>query len=341
MKYTTRVLRAQHLPGCLPLLADRHLYDDAERELLLRFWKELLLEGRSYGGLSFRGDGDGEEILAFSISVFISDEMAEYIHCAREPHVGRRFFQAWLRGVPLFLNDREIGLANGGSGVNVLTIHNGYRRYASMTEYADLRMSLVEVFIREHLGLHIRSFAHELYGEYRETVLAGGLRIREYDDIAVAETPPELRPFMTMLSRHGAADQRGNYLSDSVAFGFAVPRFGFSAVQRQLLRAARERDADEYTAAMLHLSLPAIKKRWSSIYERIERVDPGFLGKVDDRTSGRRGQEYRRKVMAYVRDHPEELHPYTPAVAAAARVHVISEDLPGAKTPLDERVSTE
>jgi len=299
------------LEACRKLLSDRHLYTEDELDSLLRFWAELMTSGCAYSGVAL--DSSEDVIIAFSISVFVSNELTTKIHSGTFPYIGRTMFTSWRQGIKLYLLDRQIGECNASDGVNVLTIHSGYRPFDSISEYADLRMSLVDVFVREHLGLHMRSFTHELFGEYQEAIRAGGLRVHEYDPDAHSEIRKDVsgrKPFLTSLCRNGAADQRGNYLSDTMAFAFTTPRFSFSLGQRQLLRVALENDSDNHIAARLHLSLPAIKKRWASIYETIEQIEPGLLGEEGDRTVGRRGQERRRKVIAYLRDCPEELHAY-------------------------------
>ena len=311
MRFTTRSTRVEHLQACLRLLSDRHLYADRELEALVRFWSEMLTSGCARSGIAL--DSSEDEIVAFSFGIFLSDHDASHIHLGRRPYLGRRFFDAWMQGDRFCLRDGEIGQYNAASGVNVVTIHSGYRAFTSMEEYADLRMSLVDVFIREHIGLHIRSFAHELYGEYKEAVHASGLRIHEYDAQILAQSYGESThspPYLTMLCRDDAAGQRGNYLSDTMAFGFSPPRFFFNTTQRELLRVVKEDYADIRVTQKLHLSQAAVKKRWATIYESIDAVDPALLGKKDDIQFGRRGEEYRRKVIAYVRDHPEELHPY-------------------------------
>jgi hypothetical protein len=317
MRFKTRSTRRSDLDACRQLLSDRHLYDDEDQELLIRFWSELLAGGCAYSGLAT--DTSEHSIIAFSISVFVSNELAEHLQSAASPYIGRSMFHAWKRKQHMHLLDRQIGECNASDGVNVVTIHSGYRPFASMAEYADLRISLVDVFIREHIGLHMRSFTHELYGEYQDAIRAGGLRLEEYDLSRHPEIQADISgrlPFLTTLCRSGAEDQRGNYLSDMMAFAFTVPKFFFSLPQRQLLRVALENDEDEHIASRLYLSLPAIKKRWSTVYETIEKTEPNFLGNVSERLLGRRGQERRRKVLAYIRDCPEELHPYTRAVTS-------------------------
>ena len=62
---------------------------------------------------------------------------------------------------------------------------------------------------------------------------------------------------------------------------------------------------------MLGKSLPAIKKMWISIYRRVEDCLPELIPdplRSDIPATGR-GREKRRHLLAYLREHPEELRP--------------------------------
>ncbi len=88
------------------------------------------------------------------------------------------------------------------------------------------------------------------------------------------------------------------------------PRFGFTGRQQQLLcLSLRLQDsADNHLAEALGVSVSAVKNWWQLIYERVAEVDADLLPLADvDRA---RGPEKRRRLMQYVRDHPEELRPY-------------------------------
>ncbi len=61
---------------------------------------------------------------------------------------------------------------------------------------------------------------------------------------------------------------------------------------------------------MLFLSLITVKKRWEHIYRRVASVDSELLPEEPSPpSSGRRGPEKRRHLLAYLRSHPEELQP--------------------------------
>lgn len=82
------------------------------------------------------------------------------------------------------------------------------------------------------------------------------------------------------------------------------PHFAFSIGEQRLLEYALLDTSDEQTADELHLSPDAIKKRWRSIYTRIEAADTILLSAVAS------GTARRRAVLHYLRQHLEELRPY-------------------------------
>jgi hypothetical protein len=56
-----------------------------------------------------------------------------------------------------------------------------------------------------------------------------------------------------------------------------------------------------------------VKARWRTIYDRVGEVASDLLPvAADDGASGRRGPEKRRRLLEYLRQHPEELRPSLP-----------------------------
>jgi len=63
---------------------------------------------------------------------------------------------------------------------------------------------------------------------------------------------------------------------------------------------------DEEIAHAIGTTAEVVKKRWKTIYERVSDVDPTLVPASPER---RRGEEKRRHLVAYLRDHYEELRP--------------------------------
>jgi hypothetical protein len=78
-----------------------------------------------------------------------------------------------------------------------------------------------------------------------------------------------------------------------------------------LLSCALSGATDEQLAGTLGTSLATVKKMWVSIYNRVEDRLPALIPDrlQTDASAGSRGREKRRGLLAYLREHPEELRP--------------------------------
>jgi DNA-binding CsgD family transcriptional regulator len=84
-------------------------------------------------------------------------------------------------------------------------------------------------------------------------------------------------------------------------------QFAFTQREQELLELALEGADDASIAKSLFVTLPAIKRRWSNIFERVSSLRPDLCPFDGDRT---RGIQKRQRILTYVRSHPEELRPF-------------------------------
>jgi hypothetical protein len=85
------------------------------------------------------------------------------------------------------------------------------------------------------------------------------------------------------------------------------PQFAFSMGEQDLLELALDGMDDATAANAINISLPAVKHRWASIFERVSTARPD----VCPRDVGmKRGTQKRQRILAHVRKHPEELRPF-------------------------------
>ena len=78
---------------------------------------------------------------------------------------------------------------------------------------------------------------------------------------------------------------------------------------QELLLAALDGLTDNELSQVLGLKLPALKKRWASLFERVRRVRPDLVPHPESDAVETRGPQKRHRLLAYLRDHPEELRP--------------------------------
>jgi hypothetical protein len=116
-------------------------------------------------------------------------------------------------------------------------------------------------------------------------------------------------PHMTGPSRELALTRRGTWAS--ALFLYQPPRFGFAPGEQRFLLAAQLGGTDEDLADELGISLSAINKAWHSNYDRVCAHDPELVPATTFSEEGAagRGKTKKQRLLAYLRDHPEELRP--------------------------------
>jgi len=94
-------------------------------------------------------------------------------------------------------------------------------------------------------------------------------------------------------------------------FHYREPVLRLREADQRLLLAALGGLTDEELSRKLRLTLPAVKKRWISLFERTVHARPDLFPEVDHREDGaKRSRQKRHHVLAYMRSHPEELRPF-------------------------------
>jgi len=122
-------------------------------------------------------------------------------------------------------------------------------------------------------------------------------------------------PHFIGVTREIERNRQGRWSGNWVGtlFGYQPPVIGFSGGEQRLLSHAVSGFTDAQLAETLGISVPAVKKSRVSIYRRVGNHLAELFGDAaqpEDQSTGR-GREKRRRVLAYLRDHPEELRQYS------------------------------
>jgi DNA-binding NarL/FixJ family response regulator len=93
-------------------------------------------------------------------------------------------------------------------------------------------------------------------------------------------------------------------------FVYQPPQFDFRPSEQRLLLAALQGGTDDSLAETLGVSLSAVKKTWRTTYSRVTAKSPGLIpDQVPEELTSERGKEKKQRLLAYLREHPEELRP--------------------------------
>jgi hypothetical protein len=295
-----------------PVIGPRY---GTEIENLGPAWRHLLGSAAVNNAVFERLDRKRGTIVGVGYAVFVRDKFIHEIKTPPLPWVGPELARRVVGGDSPVLTNDEVRDANSGAGLSeIVWAGTGVPEFEQTRDFYHL---MVSSYIEAHRGFLL----NELISAQAESVeqLLGGVEAgglywnpahQNYEKM-----PPEpagifvARPHLVGITRKLALTRRGSWVS--TLFDYRPPRFGFTRGEQQLLQAALTsfHGTDQELAGALHLSVPTVKKMWGSIYRRVADCDPELVPDSTLAESGtrERGREKRRSLLAYIREHPEEL----------------------------------
>jgi DNA-binding CsgD family transcriptional regulator len=159
-----------------------------------------------------------------------------------------------------------------------------------------------------------------LDAESRDRLLIFGLDVkRDYQEYLGTKHWPKTREGMSpyLMSVHMEEVKKDANKSGTLAYNHAhigPPRFGFRINEQEVLKRALHGETDDEIGCWLNLSLPTVKRRWQSIYAKVEAMDPELLGDpAGSKHAEETGAKQRRRyLLKSLKDHPEEFWPTKP-----------------------------
>ena len=318
MNLVCRSLEEADIAPCLAFVAGDYAENPGVFPDAPAVWRQLLAAERARGMvLEDVADPNGPRCASFGLSVFVTpDYLAQARHSARPGQAAALAACVRDGGDPVLTTDAA-RRANAGPGLNLLVLHFWETQAADTPEdLQTIRDKQVETFFFVHGGYRLDGFLLE----HRDPRLVrfardGGAAVRSEYDAYYQSHPPrssEGRAILLGFSRAEALTHPGLHIA--TVFQYTPPRLGFKPREQALLRRALLDETDTEIAQALEITVAAVKKRWAGIYERVADHDPAWFPRAEEEAGDRqgrdtRGQEKRRRLLRYLRGHPEELRP--------------------------------
>lgn len=252
------------------------------------------------------------DIVGLGLSCFIQPELLnEYIQAPRA-FVFVDILDRFRRDPEVMLDRRRIAQANAGDGLHLAVLYMQKGWDFSTARWRAVASLGHQTFVKYHAGYKLNRSIHEDWSAHVDTYLAAGYTAIATVAVDPTALPPtacqsgETRTLFLAEHRHIASRAPGSTLSH--VFQTQSPRCFFTASEQDLLLRALEGATDQDMARAFELPLTTVKHHWRQIYQRVQEALPFVLGEDDD--DGQRGPEKRRRVLAYVDEHPEELRPF-------------------------------
>jgi hypothetical protein len=243
----------------------------------------------------------GYRLIGIGASVLVSRAFADAEIARPRPDINSRIIASLHSGQSVLATRNEVARANAGDGVDVVVVGGIWHdRILSAVERQEVQTILATSFTQVLSGYRIRGILHETADEpAREFVR----RSIVFSTIAEFSELGRFIHLMTSESVRAVPASLGN-----VIFRYRDPLLRLRDSDQQLLLCALGGATDQELSTRLGLKVSGVKARWRSAFARIEQALPSLAADVGD--LGCRGIQKRHRVLAYVRDHQEELRPY-------------------------------
>jgi hypothetical protein len=251
----------------------------------------------------------GATVAAFVCDSFVSDMKSTPSFWAGPELVNR----IAMRTSPILTN-KEVRENNSSGGLNLVVWQSGVS--LSDSRRTEIWHHAITAFLEEHRGFLLKELVVQAESiEHLIGMKNAGALFFSFTDGQYVEFPGQAmqeiirQPHVIGHTRSSAAGRIGSWIGS--LFIHQPPKFCFSRSEQRLLAAARYGETDEELANRLAISLSATKKTWNLIYERVEQHAAHLIPyrSGTDRFKSDRGREKKQRLIAYVREHPEELRP--------------------------------
>ena len=245
----------------------------------------------------------GHRIVACGMGVFVSRAFADREIENPQPGLNSRIIAGVASGEPVVLSRAEIAAGNAGEGIDFVNMYGTWRDgITNADQLAEVHALLGTSFIEHFAGYRFNRVLKEAIGNSRIALAhaTGTYRLvaefKKADSALFVVTPESVRA--------------APYSVAAKMYRYQPPALHLRPAEQALLAAALAGKTDAELSADLGLSIEAVKKRWMSIFDRVDEFKPEILSQAEA-YSDSRGPQKRHRVVAYIRTHPEELRPFS------------------------------
>jgi hypothetical protein len=316
MRVLLRPMLAKDVPGCIQLLASHPAECYRYGRLLSRLpaaWKSLLRSESLITSVLEDTEAHLCHPQAFGVSAFVTDEFLRHCKTPLPLWVGRELVRSVSRNDSPILTPEEVRSVNSRDGLN-LVVWAGVVCPLREEDRTRWLTELTNSFMQEHRGFKLKEVVTQPpdVPTVRVVLNSGALLWQSGDGCYVEARNLNLErliryPFILGANREVAMRTMGTWAS--TLFLYNPPSIYFRPAEQKLLRAALKGPTDEELSNELDVSLSFVKKTWHSIYERAADKVPALQLDRTDTSASSRGKEKKQRVLAYVRNYPEELRP--------------------------------
>lgn len=313
--FTWRKTRASDLDECLRLHPAKNGAEIAGYIRTAGAWKQLLAMSHATRSAVVEMRREGRvEIVGFGLGSFVTRGFAEHEAENPRPFLSSRIIESIVNGNSVIASYAEIREANARGDLQQVVLDTSWKPGSLTAAQVDeVRVLLGRAYQELFAGYRFSRILWESVDERDAWHLRGQRSFRVVDQFEAfrrANPQAKLHPDRALMEATAETMRNDPHSIASGLFQLDVsPQFAFRQGEQELLELALEGGDDHSIAVALFVTLPAIKRRWSKIFDRVGSIRPDICPLDGD---GRRGIQKRQRILTYVRSHPEELRPFDP-----------------------------
>jgi len=248
-------------------------------------------------------------IIGFSSSIFVQPSFVDLELAKPRPGLNARIVESVVSGRSVVLNERELRLGNTKMGLDAAVLSSAWRRDSlNHEQVSEVQTLLAFSFMQALVGYRLNRLLLETIGEAEKQFVEASRTWRHI--AAFTSSCPQARPdrSLWLVTKASGLAVPGSMMT--MLFRHRDPVLGLHRSDQELLLAGLDGLTDEELSHHLGLNLGTIKKRWLCLFDRVaDRRPELFPTTHPEDHDHKRGRQKRHRVLAYVREHPEELRP--------------------------------
>jgi hypothetical protein len=274
------------------------------RSTALRIWKDLLHDASFLANvIESERPLAGHRIVACGMGVFVTKAFADHEIKKPRPGLNSRIIAGIASGESPLLIRAQIAEGNAGGGVDFVNMYGMWREgILNFDQVSEVQALLGTSFVEHFAGYRFNRVLKEAVGKSSIALARATGTYRMVAEFKDSESALVVATRDSVLT--------APYSVAAALYRYQAPELHLRPAEQNLLAAALAGKTDAELSEDLGLSIEAIKKRWMSIFDRIDEFKPEILSRSEADSDGR-GPQKRHRVVAYIRSHPEELRPFS------------------------------
>ena len=274
------------------------------RAMALRVWKGFLDDPAFLANvIESERPIAGHAIVACGMGVFVTKAFADREIESPKAGLNARIIGAVASGDTVVLSRADIAAGNASGGLDFVNMYGTWREgIMNPAQLAEAQALLGTSFVEHFAGYRFNRVLKEAIGDAQIALARATGTYRLVAEFKKADSA------LVVVTRDSVIT--APYSVAAKLYRYQEPVLRLRPAEQKLLVAALSGKTDAELSADLGLSIEAIKKRWMSIFDRVDEFKQDILSSSGE-DSDVRGPQKRHRVVAYIRTHPEELRPYS------------------------------